>query len=71
MHRLLKRKVLTEREFAKANEVARPQKADLETRKEELSGLLSQARASEALVERIPKAIKTSEEAFHSLELRQ
>jgi hypothetical protein len=32
---------------------------------------LSQARASEALIEKIPRAIKTFEEAFHSLELRQ
>ena len=31
----------------------------------------SQAQASEALIERVPRAIKTFEEAFHSLELRQ
>ena len=68
---LLKRKVLTEQEFAKANEVARSQKADLEARKEELSKLLSRARASEALVEKVPQAIKTFVEAFQSLEPRQ
>jgi glutamine synthetase type III len=68
---LLKRKVLTEQEFAKANEVARSQKGELEARKEELSKLLNQARASEALIEKIPKAILTFEEAFHSLEPRQ
>jgi len=33
--------------------------------------LLSQARASEALIERVPKAILAFEEAFHSLEPRQ
>jgi hypothetical protein len=68
---LLKRKVLTEQEFSKANEVARSQKASLEARKEELTKLLSRARASEALIVKIPKAIQTFEEAFHSLELRQ
>jgi hypothetical protein len=56
---LLKRKVLTEQEFSKANEVARSQKASFEARKEELTKLLSQSRASEALVESVPKAIKT------------
>ena len=68
---LLKRKVLTEQEFAKANEAARSQKAELEVRKEELSKLLSQAQASEALIERVPRAIKTFEEAFQNLDLRQ
>jgi site-specific DNA recombinase len=68
---LLKRKVLTEQEFSKANETARTQKADLEARKEELSRLLSQARASEELIRRIPTVIKTFEEAFNSLETRQ
>jgi hypothetical protein len=41
---LLKRKVLTEQEFAKANETARSQKADLEARKEELTRQLNQPR---------------------------
>jgi hypothetical protein len=68
---LLKRKVLTEQEFAKANEKTRNEKADLEVRKEELSKLLSQARASEDLIKKIPTAIKTFEEAFTSLETRQ
>jgi chromosome segregation ATPase len=68
---LLKRKVLTEQEFAKANEAARSKKAKLEARKEELTKLLSQARASEALIGKIPIAIQTFEEAFHNLELRQ
>jgi predicted nucleic acid-binding Zn-ribbon protein len=67
----LKRKVLTEQEFARANEVARSQKADLEARKEEISKLLSRARASKALVEKVPRAIKTFEEAFQSLEVRR
>jgi hypothetical protein len=40
----------------------------LEARKEELCKLLSQARASEDLIKRIPTAIKTFEEAVHILE---
>jgi hypothetical protein len=68
---LLRRKVLTEQEFAKANEVARSQKADLETRKVDLSALLNRARASEAMVERIQKVIKTFVKAFQSHESRQ
>lgn len=68
---LLKRKVLTEQEFARANEIARNQKTDLAARKEELSRLLSQARASEDLIKKIPTAIKTIEEAIYSLETRQ
>ncbi len=69
--RLLRRKVITEEQFAKANERANSQKDDLEKRKEELSKLLARARASEELIQRVPKAIKTFEEAFHSLEPRQ
>ena len=68
---LLKRKVLTEQEFAKDNETARSQKADFEARKEELSKLLNRAEASKALIEKVLKAIKTFEEAFHSLEPRE
>jgi site-specific DNA recombinase len=68
---LLNRRVLTEQEFARANEAARAEKANLETRKVELSNLLKQARTREALIEKVPQAIKTFEEAFESLELRQ
>jgi site-specific DNA recombinase len=68
---LLKRKVLTEEEFAKANQAARSQKAELEMRKDELSDLLKQARAQASLIEKIPHAIKTFEDAFQSLDIRQ
>jgi len=68
---LLKRKVINEQEFTKVNTVKRSEKAELEARKEAVSKLLSQAQASEALIERVPKAIKSFEEAFHDLELRQ
>ena len=49
----------------------RSQKAELEVRKEAVSKALSQAKASEALIERVPKAIRSFEEAFQNLELRQ
>jgi len=68
---LLKRKVLTEQEFTKANEISRSKKVELETRKEELTNLLSQVKATEAMVEKVPLAIKTFMEAFQSLEPRQ
>jgi hypothetical protein len=67
---LLKRKVLTEREFAKANEAARSQKAELEARKEELTKLVSRVKASEDMVEKIPRAIISFQEAFEKLEPR-
>ncbi len=68
---LLKRKVINEQEFTKANTAARSQKAELEVRREAVSRLLSQAKVSEALIERVPKAIKSFEEAFNNLEMRQ
>jgi hypothetical protein len=68
---VLKCKVLTEEEFGKANDSARSEKADLEVRKSELPNLLSRARSSEAMIERVPRAIKTFLEAFQSLEPRQ
>jgi hypothetical protein len=57
---LLKRKVLTERAFTNANEKARSEKTELVARKEELIKLLSQARASESLIQRVPKLSKPS-----------
>jgi site-specific DNA recombinase len=68
---LLKRKVSTEEEFATANQKARAEKAELETRKDELSDLLKQARAQASLIEKVPHAIKTFKEAFQSLDIRQ
>lgn len=53
---LLKRKVITEQQFTKANESANAQKLDLEARKAELTKLLNRAKASEALIERAPRA---------------
>ncbi len=40
-------------------------------REKAVSKLLSQAKASEALIEKVPKAITAFEEAFQNLDLRQ
>jgi hypothetical protein len=63
--------LVREQEFAKANEKARSEKTELEARNEELTDKLNQDRAGEALVERVPKVIKTYMEAFQSLDVRQ
>ena len=68
---LLKRQILTEEEFVKANEKARAEKADLEARKLEVSRKLQQVRETETLIERVPRAIKAFEEAFQDLDIRQ
>jgi hypothetical protein len=71
LHNLLDDEKLTEKEFAEANEKARAEKAELEARKAELENLLKRARASEAMIERIPKSIDAFAEAFQNLDLRQ
>jgi site-specific DNA recombinase len=68
---LLKRQVLTEQEFAKANESARAEKAALEARKEELVSSLKQERATQELVERLPQDIKSYIETFQTLDFRR
>ena len=67
----LKRKTITEEQFDKANEAAGSHKADLEKRREELTRLLSKARASESVIEGVPKAVKTFVKGFQGLEPRQ
>ena len=67
----INQKVLTEQEFARANEKARAEKTELEVRREELSKLVKQAKASDAMVERVPRGIKTFLEAFQGLDIRQ
>jgi hypothetical protein len=61
---LLKRKVLNEQEFVKAKETARSQKADLEARREELTHLLGKVKATENIVERVPRVIKPLRKPF-------
>ena len=54
---LLKRGVLSETEFSKANEVARSQSTAPEARREELSNWLEEQRSRVSNAERLPGAI--------------
>ena len=53
----MKRGVLSEDEFVKANEVARSQSTGLETRRDELSQWLEEQRNRVSTAERLPGAI--------------
>jgi hypothetical protein len=68
---LLKRGILSEEEFGRANEAAREQKRELETRKAELSHWLQQEHSKAALVENMPRQITSFLEAFEQLDPRQ
>ncbi len=67
---LLKRGVLSETEFSKANEVARSQSTALETRREELSSWIEEQRTRVSTAERLPGAIKSFLTDFESLDVR-
>ena len=67
---LLKRSVLSEAEFTKANEVARSQSAGLEARREELSNWLEEQLTRVSTAERLPGAIKSFLADFESLDVR-
>ena len=74
LHRLddlLKRGILTEQEFARANESAREQVKVLEARKTELTTWLGQEHARASLVEQVPQAVRTFVEAFQMMDPRQ
>ena len=68
---LLKRGVLTEQEFARANETAREQTKMLSNRKEELQTWLEQEHARVSLVEQVPRVVKAFIEAFQATDVRQ
>ena len=68
---LLKRGVLTEQEFARANETAREQTRVLKDRQTELKTWLEQEHARASLVERVPQAVKTFVDAFQATDVRQ
>jgi len=68
---LLKREVLSEQEFTRANQSARAEKATLETRKEELDDLVKKERTRTSLGETLPESIKSFMEAFEGLDIRQ
>ncbi len=67
---LLKRGVLSEAEFSKANEVARSQSTALEARREELSVRLEGQRSRVSTAKRLPEAIKSFLADFESLDVR-
>ena len=74
LHRLddlLKRGILTEQEFARANESARMQLSSLETRKKELTTQLNQERKRVSLAEKVPQLVMNFMEAFQAMDLRQ
>jgi hypothetical protein len=67
---LLKRDVLTEDEFVKANEGLRSHKTALESRKADLEVWLSQQKGKVSAAERMPVAIRSFVEDFGRLEVR-
>ena len=67
---LLKRGVLSEAEFCKANEVARSQSTALEARREELSTWIGEQRTRVSTAERLPGAIQSFLADFESLDVR-
>ena len=68
---LLKREVLSEQEFAQANQTARAEKAMLEARSTELEELLNKERSRTFLAELLPKSIHSFLEAFEGMDIRQ
>jgi len=74
LHRLddlLKRGILTEQEFTRANDAAREQVKALEVRRIELTTWLNQERARASLVEQVPQVVKAFVEAFQTMDSRQ
>ena len=67
---LLKRGVLSEAEFSKANEVARSQSVGLDARREELNSWLERQRSRVSTAELLPRAIKSFLTDFEGLDVR-
>ena len=68
---LLKRGVLSETEFSKANEVTRSQSTALEARREELNNWLEKQRSRVSNAERLPGAIASFLADFERLDVRR
>ncbi len=66
----MKRGVLSETEFSKANEVASSQSTALEARREELTQWLEEQRSRVSTAERLPGAIASFLSDFESLDVR-
>jgi len=67
---LLKRDVLNEEEFVKANEGIRSQRDAFEGRKQELEGWLEEQRGKVSAAEGMPQAIRSVMEDFQGMEVR-
>ena len=67
---MLKRGVLSEDEFVKANKVARSRSTALETRRDELSRWLNEQRNRVSTAERLPGAIQSFLEDFQNMDVR-
>ncbi|MFC1952629.1 recombinase family protein [Chloroflexota bacterium] len=68
---LLKREVLSEQEFAKANQSAKAENSILEARKEELEELVNKEHSRTSLVDQLPELINSFKKAFEGLDIRQ
>lgn len=68
---LLKREILSEQEFVRANQAARAEKVALETRAAELKGRIDKERVRTSMANTLPQSIKTFLGAFEGLEIRQ
>jgi site-specific DNA recombinase len=68
---LLKRGILNEQEFVKANESLRSQKGALEVLRGELGTWLEEQRNKVSVAERTPEAIRTFVEDFQGMDVRQ
>ncbi len=68
---LMKRNVLTEEEFARANQAARAEAATLEARKTELKAWVEKEQARTSLAEALPKSVQSFVDAFGSMDIRQ
>ena len=67
---MLKRKVINEEEFAKANEAIRSQKAALEEKQLELGQWLEEQQGKASSADRAPAAIKSFVKDFGSMDVR-
>jgi hypothetical protein len=68
---LLKRGIISESEFVKANEAARSQVGALESRRDELNTWLAEQRGRVAAAEGLPEAIRSFLEDFQELDVRR
>ena len=68
---LLKRNILSEAEFDRANQAERERNAGLEATRAELTAWLEKERDRTSLAERLPETIGSFLESFESLDPRQ